>query len=699
MPLIRQSIPALYGGVSQQSAVLRSANQLEAAENCYLTVANGISKRPPLEAIASLTASTAAVTPFYAWITLAGVRYLLELPGTGGYALYRITDGNKISATNDSGQDYLTTDNPKTDFRVMVVNDVIYVMNKSIVVAPGPANSDGTLTGTAQTLQSTTLDSAASGAIYKIYGDELNKFDTYYAKKVGDSWVEWIEPGIPYQLMPSTMPHNITVDTSGSSPVANFTVATWADMTVGDSKSNKMPSFVGKTLDAMTFAHDRLGFLAGSNAIWSETGKYTNFFRTTVTDVLDSDRIDVTVAGDTSIHLRWAKPIHKSVVLFSDVRQFSMDAAPIFSPKSINLTQATAFPVSVDCEPTSAGSSVYFPTNAGNYTQLRELFTEDVSVRLDAADVSSHVHRYVPKDVDFMAANTNFDIIALHSPGDQSSLYVYQFYWQGDQKVQSAWSRWTFTGGVNVVALYSWDHYFYVVYALGSTRFLGRVNLKLGDPGIADGFDYPVHLDHVVKLTSTYNATDNATYFNFPFPCALALSNLTLVKGDGFSDKGSILRSTGPILFTSQNGGYRLKLPGSLGAGTVFLGLDYTQSFTFSEQFYEVNRTAGLNVELRLRNMAISFVDTGYFTVTTQVRGHDENTQEIVPGLIGTYTSRTVGDAFFLLNQPQLATAKHRFPILAKSSDVTITVSNDSYLPANFQTAEWEAIATTRTRN
>jgi hypothetical protein len=146
------------------------------------------------------------------------------------------------------------------------------------------------------------------------------------------------------------------------------------------------------------------------------------------------------------------------------------------------------------------------------------------------------------------------------------------------------------------------------------------------------------------------------------------------------------------------NFGYQIALDGDLSKGAMHVGLKYRQAFTFSEQFYQASERSGLNVRLQIRNLSISFVSTGYFNVEVGVRGHDNAITPVVPSLMDTYTARTVGDAWFWLNKPQLTTAVWRAPILSRSSDAIITLTNDGYTPANFQTAEWEGLVTTRTR-
>jgi hypothetical protein len=54
----------------------------------------------------------------------------------------------------------------------------------------------------------------------------------------------------------------------------------WDKRTVGDvTKTNPMPSFVGRTINDVFFHRNRLGFLSDESMILSRSGLYFNFFR------------------------------------------------------------------------------------------------------------------------------------------------------------------------------------------------------------------------------------------------------------------------------------------------------------------------------------------------------------------------------------------------------------------------------------
>jgi hypothetical protein len=708
MSLHRQSIPALYGGVSQQAAPIRSAIQCEDAVNCSFSVSHGASKRPPLECVTEL-ADVNWGDAFYYFATFTdGSKHLVVVPGNGTIEVYRLSDGAKLAMSGfTEPHAYLTVpegSDARKLFRAYTVGDRTYIVNLTTTVAMTAAETEGAIAGTAQTLQDEALNTAGEGTIWKILGDEANPVDTYYAKKVSGRWIEWVAPGIPEEIDKTTMPHVLLLILDDVDPLGircEFGDVDWAKRLVGDEKSNKTPTFVGKPLNGIFFTSDRLGFLAGQELQMSETGKHQNFWRTSVTDMLDSDRIDIRLASDDGTPLRWVKPMAKSLIVFSEERQFSLDWQGALTPRTLAATQATAYPTNRDVEPMSAGPNLYFTVNSGDHVNLYEMFVEDQSVVTDAANCSAHAASYVPAPVQTMAVSNNEDTVFMMS---ESKVYTYQFYWRGAEKVQSAWNVWQFPFAVLLDIEVVGPH-LYVVYLMydsvsqTSRTYLGRINLKVQAPGLADGLlSHPVNLDHLVRIFPDFNSTENRTYFTVPWP----------VLSGGYLDQTVVvLGSTGrvwtkdyPVQWKNGPDANTFYIDGLHYAGPVFVGMRYTQSYTFSEQFVDEQNRAQLNVRLQLRNMSVSFRKTGFFRTVVKIRGIPQNEGDVVPQaeLVSSYVARTVGDEHFRLNTPQLQDGVYRFPVLGRSSDATITLINDSYLPSHFQTAEWEALVTSRTR-
>lgn len=725
MPLVRQSIPSLFGGVSQQSPSIRNPNQCEEAINCLLTVADGLSWRPGVETIRQLS-NDETVPPyngansFWAHIPSAsGTGFILEIPGNGRYYIYQIDTGLIVNSDGLTVEAYLQTTGgvPASKvFRVQTVGNRIFILNTQKVTAMGVDVAVGSIGGTAQTLQDDALAGAANGDIWEIIGDNDNSFDTYYAKKANLRWYEWIKPGIIYGFDLATMPHQIMLEPdpldlfTGYSAI--FSTCAWADRLVGDNNSNKVNSFIGKTINGLTFKSDRLGLLSGSGAVFSETGEHLNLWRTTVTAVLDTDRIDFQVASDGASAMYWAQPLGKSLVLIGD-RQFSLDGAPLFSPRTLSSTQTTTYPANRYCNPVSIGSNVYFTSDTASGSQIWELYLQDNEVTTDAADITAHVPTYIPTGLLQLAASPTTDMLFARV-ADSNKVYAHRFYWQGDEKVQSAWGTWEFEG-ITVCSIFCLQEYLYLTYKDNDNKYyLGRINLKNRSvsPTMVNGLNpdgagsTPVHLDHQKLVLGTYNAGTNKTLFVHQFPIMdaayVARARLLFVDRHPAANKdeeGRIipLDGTGGIPVTAYASDIGFYLTGNY-SGYAIIGLAFDSAFTFSQQYYLDGQRAVLAARTQLRTMTLAFRDTAFFQTEVKVMGAALNVNEVLPAMVSTYTARTLGNEDFELNRPQAVTGTYRFPVLGQNIETRITISNDGHTPASIISAEWEGIVAIRGR-
>jgi len=169
-----------------------------------------------------------------------------------------------------------------------------------------------------------------------------------------------------------------------------------------------------------------------------------------------------------------------------------------------------------------------------------------------------------------------------------------------------------------------------------------------------------------------------------------------LVRGDLFAAKGTSLDLRTIVGFQQGTDDFSFSLPGDWTVGELWFGYPYEQRVGLSEQFYSENGNRIMNARCQIRNMQVHFTETGVFRTEVKARGRDAYIQTIYPGNKHVYTSRTLGDEYFALNTPQLDTGVYDFPVLAKASDVKIEFVNDSYIPANFQSADWRGLVTKR---
>jgi len=248
------------------------------------------------------------------------------------------------------------------------------------------------------------------GFAVEIVGDQSSSFDNYYVKfdttsgAASGVWVESVKGGESIRLKASTMAHALTRDADGG---FTFKPVEWIDRKTGDLDSSPMPSFVGKKMNDIFFHRNRLGFIADENVVFSRAGEFFNFFRSSATQVLDTDPIDAAVSHIKVSILQHAIPFNETLLLFSEQTQFQLGASELLTPETIAINQTTEFECSLKARPVGSGRNIYFTFNRGNFSGLREYYVDGDTKTNDASDVTSHVPAYVPKDVSKMAASSS----------------------------------------------------------------------------------------------------------------------------------------------------------------------------------------------------------------------------------------------------------------------------------------------------
>ena len=272
-----------------------------------------------------------------------------------------------------------------------------------------------------------------AGVVVKIVGDvEINQ-DDYYVKfetanssaQGKGSWVETVAPNSEYKIDVNT-PMKL-VNTSAN----NFTLYPMplGERTVGDDDTNPIPSFVGSSISNVFLFKSRLGFLSEDAVILSESGfggtvasatipttrQSFNFFRTTVTTLLDSDPIDVRVSNRNVTTLRAAQPFQEDLMLFSDSAQFKLSGGDILTPKTISINQVTSFDYNKSVEPLLLGAYLYFPFDRGAFSGIREYSVNANTSTFDSEEITQHVPQYVPRGLTSFTGSDSENLIALSS--------------------------------------------------------------------------------------------------------------------------------------------------------------------------------------------------------------------------------------------------------------------------------------------
>lgn len=706
MPLISGTIPSLIGGVSQQDASVRQPFQLEECLNCNLSPANGAGPRPGAQFVAVLGSDIPDTAFFHSIIRDSRERYVVIIYDSKIRVFNHLT-GKEYQVVQDKSDSYLTTtQRPWQSLRAITVDDTTFIANRDVIVKMADRVTPGAVAGTVQTFGDLPKDYYGGSDIYEIQGDSSNAFDNYYVQRQAATvWRECARPGQKDTMDKATMPHVLKRIPDTTNPDGFYFAYGPQDYDArfaGDDNSCPPPSFVGSRIGDLFFHKDRLGIAAGAgDVVLSEIGHYFNFWRTTVTSLLDSDCIDINLPTEGAAEVLHVKAYQSALMIFAtgNTSLFQLTGSPTLTPKTAQISPVLNYQVHPIIRPVIAGSSLFFcdDSSVRPWTTVREYFLSNEIVTPEAANITSHVPAYVPGNTRCMETAPDVDMMFMaHQSPSGSQVYVHQFRWDGDQKVQSSWHPWTIQQAGAVVHMHAIGTMLYVVAKAAG----GGVELLSFDLSQSPRFepvspDFDIYLDRRQVVTPRYQQFGNYTDLTVPFILP-TLDRLAVLKTSQWDAPGAYLDITGATLV---NGGQTLRLQGKWDAGDLVVGYRFTRRVTLSQPFLrDSNGVTKIIGRLQLRRMTVRFNNAAYFRCLVYPKGRPEAIDTLLPQLTNTFTARTVGDAEFLLDAPSVSSGVHTFLVASRSDAVSVALDSDSPYPCWWESVAWEGTYTTRVR-
>lgn len=539
-----------------------------------------------------------------------------------------------------------------------------------------------------------------AGIIVEVEGETTDTADNYYVefvkKNANDSagvWKETLKEGAKTSLNAATMPHVLKREADGT---FTFRKEVWTDRLVGDNDSNPEPSFIGKPIYDVFFYKNRLGFVADENVIMSESGEFYNFFRTTMTTLLDSDPIDVAVPHIKVSILNHAFPYAEDLWLFSAQTQFRLKSTTLLSPKDIEFLPVTEFDASADCRPLALGQSIMFPFPKGDYAGFREMYLEADTDNIADAEITAHVPQYVPAGVFKLTGTTSEDVVVALTAEQQNVIYVYKYFWSGKEKLQSAWQKFEFPEGTKVLNAEFIESSLILVMQRPDGVCIEKLDLKsaVTDPNA----NYQTVIDRRVDDTQfyarTYDAGTDRTTITLPYYDATDGTMEVVTRTDPADDDIAPGVRLGILSQSVSSNRHVLVVEGDWSTTPLWAGKKYTARYRMSQINIRKNAGAGqvavTSGRLQIRRVTLLYNKTNTFRVEVTPKGRSMYTY--------IFSGRILGSNENLLDTVVVEEGKFTFPVMTQNTQATIDIVNDSPFPCAFQGAEWEGFFTVRSQ-
>lgn len=284
------------------------------------------------------------------------------------------------------------------------------------------------------------LPANANGMVMAV--GEQKVFRYYKYKSNTSEWLESGDYGSPASI--TNMPMVLTV----LGGVWSFNQPAYEGRLAGDNETNPFPLFTtGRRPSGMGSFQSRLVILCGSYVYMSASGSPRRFLRSTVVSLLDSDTIAVGSSANSSAEYQYAVPFQKDLLLFSQKYQALIPSSgAAVTPRTATVLLTSAYSVDTLSEPVPVGRTLLFsaPRSADYFGFMEMVSSQYTDAQYVANDATAHIPKYMGGQCRFGVASSVASMVMFAPSRDTSSLVVYEYSWDGDNKVQQAWHTWRF---------------------------------------------------------------------------------------------------------------------------------------------------------------------------------------------------------------------------------------------------------------
>ena len=317
------------------------------------------------------------------------------------------------------------------------------------------------------------------------------------------AWVECAKWGTSGEIY--NMPRRLRYNNTGT---LVFEAPTFPARMSGDDANNPYPGFItdGTALSGIASYQGRLLLLAGNRACLSDSTNATIFTRSTVTNIIDSDYVEIGSGSLSSATFRYATQYNKDLILWSGAHQAVLPGgSAALTPRSAYLVSTGTAVLSLSVEPAQVGRwLVYSTPSAQNHYGFGGLYPSDYSAsQYTLTPLTDHLPTYFTQPARFLCSSGSTGL-AVSGTGT-TSVWVYQYLWQGSNLVQSAWHRWEFPLPVAGAYFYKDLLYLLLTDVLNNRVFICSLDCRRPDRLTDGGTLNNPYLD--LASTATWNGT------------------------------------------------------------------------------------------------------------------------------------------------------------------------------------------------
>lgn len=504
------------------------------------------------------------------------------------------------------------------------------------------------------------LPAVADGTMCRVgqAGSDMTWYRFNYAAR------QWVEDGAYGSVTSITnMPLELAADD-------NIIARTFEGRLAGDDDTNEDPAFVSNGyITGIAAFQGRLILLSGSSVCMSASGLYQRFYRSTVTSLLDKDRIDIAAASAQDSIFRSALQFNRDLVVFGDSMQAVVPGAAALTPTNASISLTSEFSCDSRIRPIITGQTALYANRRNTeYAGILEFIPSSYTAsQYVSQDATAHLPRYIPGRIIGMHVSSVTNVGFVRYSGNYKALLIYEFLWGTDSKrMQGAYHTWTFP--VEILSMHAQSELVYL-FVRGSTGQVVTLKIDPREGFVADAVYQLPLVDMGVPVTVSGGA--------FSLPSVLRYSGIT-VKDIALAYPETSSAAGDELGLSELGADYTVKTVRGVPDGAYVAGLKYKSLLTLTPPMMK-DRNDNLvgSGHVRLLRLDVAVRSSGDFDILVT-----DSTRDVDESLTG---------AGVLMNSKELALgsairadlANIIVPCRTNSDTTDVTLSSDSTLEMN----------------
>ena len=447
-------------------------------------------------------------------------------------------------------------------------------------------------------------------------------------------------------------------------------------------------------IQSMAIWKNRLWIATDNNIASSRSGSYFNFWLDDISNVVETDPIDIGASVGAYNKLSHIIPFQNILVVLSsgsvqfEIRGGSIDVG--ISPFNAEFRPTSFYSTSKLTAPQKLGNNIFFMNASRMYMYLSgSSFNDEYSTSME---VSSHCRGYLPENIGAITVSSAVNTLMAVDSDNQNKIYLFTFRTNGDKIVQQAFHRWSLSSRDQIKAMKSYEKDLYIVARRPTTFPETNYDLAVYFTSLEAVPIATPMVDWLVKVTPQVNLVSGKTHLVLPYYDPDV--RYAILAPEWGNDAYLTFNISTNDIFVSS-GVTNVYISGDYRANPIYVGRPYEMNIELSQQVQR-STSGGTKSEqvlegvLNLKRLTTRHLYTGSYDIIIDRRGRVDAPVTFYPLDINSIVTRT--------DQLKVDTVgEHFVKVLSYSEACKIFIKSAYPTPCNISNIE--LIGNFRSRN